>query len=91
MAIIRWWDSTKDINNLHNHMNRFFGETFASCVGNVESKTHGTWHPAVDIFETEQEIVLKVEVPGVTTEQLHVEVDEGTLHLKGERGIEGCK
>jgi HSP20 family protein len=48
----------------------------------------GTWSPAVDIFETEQEIVLQLEVPGVSKEQVHVEVDNGTLLLRGERKIE---
>jgi len=84
MAIIRWWDTTGDINNLHHHMNRIFGETLDAS----STADDGTWRPAVDIFETEQEIVLKVEVPGLTTEQVNVEVDEGTLHLKGERKIE---
>ena len=83
MAIIRWWDTTREINDLHHHMNRIFGETLGAAAAE-----DGTWNPAVDIFETEQEIVLKAEVPGLTNDQVNVEVDEGTLHLKGERKIE---
>ena len=88
MTIIRWWDPARELHNLHHRVNRVFGETFGSSVGDTEPKMPGTWHPAVDIFETEQEIVLKAEVPGMTRDQVHVEVDEGTLHLKGERKIE---
>ena len=88
MTIIRWWDPSKEINNLQHHVSRVFGETFCPCVGDTEAKAKGAWHPAVDIFETEQEIILKAETPGLTKEQVNVEVDEGTLHLKGERKFE---
>ena len=87
MAIIRWWDPSRELNNPH-RVNRVFGETFGPTTGDIESKAHGIWHPAVDIFETEQEIVLKAETPGLTKDQISVEVDEGTLHLKGERKME---
>ena len=88
MTIIRWWDPAREMNNLHHRMTRAFGDAFGPCVGDIEPKARGTWHPAVDIFETEQEIVFKVEAPGLTKEQVNVEVDEGTLHLKGERKFE---
>jgi HSP20 family protein len=88
MTIIRWWDPTREYGALQNRMNCVFGETFGPPMGQAEPPAPGSWIPAVDIYETEQEIVLKVEVPGVTKEQVNVEVDEGTLHLRGERKIE---
>ncbi|MCL2103339.1 MAG: Hsp20/alpha crystallin family protein [Syntrophorhabdaceae bacterium] len=88
MTIIRWWDPAKELSSLQHRVNRAFGETFCPSMGNVETRTNGAWHPAVDIFETEQEIVLKVEIPGLTKDQVNVEVNEGTLHLKGERKFE---
>jgi len=57
-------------------------------MGRAEQPAAGTWYPAVDIYETDAEIVLQVEVPGMTKDQVNVEVDEGTLHLRGERKIE---
>ncbi|MBP2675234.1 MAG: Molecular chaperone (small heat shock protein) [Deltaproteobacteria bacterium] len=62
-------------------------ETFGPAMAQADHPV-GTWSPAVDIFETDQEIVLQVEVPGVSKEQIHVEVDNGTLLLRGERKIE---
>jgi HSP20 family protein len=88
MSIIRWWGPAREMNNRHHHMNCACGESFRSPSGDVESKLQGAWVPNVDIFETEAEIVLKVEVPGVTKNQVEVEVDEGILHVKGERQIE---
>jgi HSP20 family protein len=88
MTIVRWWDPAREFTALQNRMNRLFGETFGPPMGQSEQSAPGTWSPAVDIYETEAEIVLKVEVPGIPREQVNVEVDDGTLHLRGERKIE---
>lgn len=88
MKIMRWWDPVREFSAMQNQMNHVFGETFGPSMTQAEQPLAGTWAPAVDIYETAQEIVLQVEVPGVTKEQVHVEVDDGTLHLKGERKIE---
>lgn len=63
-------------------------ETIGHPMGKAEQPAAGNWYPAVDIYETETEIVLQVEVPGMTKDQVNVEVDDGTLHLRGERKIE---
>ena len=88
MTIIRWWDPTKEMGGRQYCVNHILGETFGPSMGDVDPNVHGAWHPAVDIFETEHEIVLKAETPGLTKDQVNVEVDEGTLHLRGERKFE---
>ncbi len=88
MAIIRWWDPTRELSTLHDRMGRVFGETFGPPMFQAAPQAAGSWSPAVDIFETDQEIVLEVEMPGVTREQVQVEVDDGILHLRGERKFE---
>lgn len=45
----------------------------------------GRWMPSVDIEETDKEFLLKVEVPGVKQDDLHIEVDHGVLTIRGER------
>jgi len=44
-----------------------------------------TWTPAVDIYETENELVAKVEVPEVSQKDLDIRVENGTLTIRGER------
>ncbi len=88
MAIVRWWDPAREFTTLRNRMNRLFGETFGPAMEQAEQPAPGTWSPAVDIYETEQEIVLQVEVPGIAKEDVHVEVDDGALHIRGERKVE---
>jgi HSP20 family protein len=46
------------------------------------------WAPAVDIFETENSIILKAELPGVEPNDVEVRVEDNTLYLKGERKFE---
>jgi len=46
------------------------------------------WAPAVDIMETENELVLKADVPGVELKDIDIQLENGTLALKGERRFE---
>jgi HSP20 family protein len=46
------------------------------------------WTPSVDISETENELVLHVDVPGIRLEDIDVRLENGTLTVKGERKFE---
>src|SRR5579872_6113853 len=46
------------------------------------------WAPAVDILETENELVLKADIPGVDFKDIDIQLENGTLTLKGERKFE---
>ena len=46
------------------------------------------WSPAVDIFENENELVLKADVPEVDPKNVGIQIENGTLTLKGERKFE---
>ncbi|MDP8980409.1 MAG: Hsp20/alpha crystallin family protein [Acidobacteriota bacterium] len=46
------------------------------------------WAPPVDIFETENELVLKADLPAVKLEDIDIQLENGTLTLKGERRFE---
>src|SRR5580658_4475580 len=46
------------------------------------------WSPAVDIVETENELVLKADVPGVELKDIDIQLENGTLTVKGERKLE---
>lgn len=49
------------------------------------------WTPSVDIFETENELVLKADVPEVELKDIDIQIENGTLTLKGQRKFEGEK
>jgi HSP20 family protein len=46
------------------------------------------WSPAVDIHETDNELIFRADTPGVNLEDIEVQVNNGTLTLNGERSIE---
>jgi HSP20 family protein len=78
----------KELSALQGRVNRVLEDTFGTPLHRAEQPGAGTWAPAVDIFETASEIVLKAEVPGIARDQVHVEVDDGVLSLRGERKFE---
>lgn len=53
-----------------------------------EPRTSRPWSPAVDIVETEDELIVKADLPDVRLEDIDVRVEKGTLSLKGERKFE---
>jgi len=86
MAIIRW-DPFREMVTLREKMNRLFED---AVVGQREEKdlVSSTWSPSVDIFETENEIVLTAELPGIEDKDIEIKLDDNTLTLKGERQLE---
>ena len=55
----------------------------------AQSEPTQVWTPAVDVIETEHDIVLKADLPGVPQEQIEVKFDNGALSIKGERKFTG--
>ncbi len=87
MALIRW-DSFREMSALQERMNRLFSDVRAQAPVRGEEIVQGAWIPAVDIFETNEAIVLKAELPGITAQDISVEVKDNTLTLKGEKKFE---
>lgn len=55
-----------------------------------KSRSRGpSWEPPVDIFDTGQELVILVALPGVSPDGVQVVIDGGTLYIVGERPIPG--
>ncbi len=84
MALKRW-EPFKDVMTLQERMNRVFNEFFSRPVMEEEGLSRGVWSPAVDICETENEIILKAELPGMKQEDIQLEIRDNVLVLKGER------
>ncbi len=77
----------KDLIFLQERMGRAFDEALDRYRGWDES-SEGVWSPPADIYETEDMLVIKVEIPGVRDDEVKVEVNKNILTLKGERKLE---
>ena len=80
MATLVRWEPYRDIATLQNEMSRFMN---GLLEGN--GRTSQAWVPALDVWETESEIVYALDLPGIPEEQISVELDEGALTISAER------
>lgn len=87
MAVLTRWEPFREFASLQDRMNRLFRDSFDD-VGRDESLTTSTFAPAVDVYEGEHEVTLKVEVPGINEKDIDVRVENDTLTVHGERKIE---
>jgi len=84
MSIIRW-DPFRDVSALQDRINRIFNESFGRSRDFEDEVSLYDWRPPVDIYETGEGIVLKIELPGVNKDDVSVEVKDNVLTIKGER------
>ena len=84
MAIVKW-DPFRDVSTLQDRINRIFNESFGRSRDFDDEVSLSDWRPPVDIYETGDGIVLKIELPGVNKDDVSVEVKDNVLTLKGER------
>jgi HSP20 family protein len=71
------------LNTLQEQVNRLFEDSFGRArSGQAEL---ASWVPAVDIFETENELVVKADLPDVQEKDLDIRVENNTLTIRGER------
>jgi len=87
MAVIRW-DPFREMSSLQERMNRLFSDFRLRTPLGEEEITQGAWVPPVDIYETSDSIVLEAELPGLTKDNIVVEVKNNTLTLKGDKKFE---
>jgi len=84
MALARW-TPMGHLPAFQEEMNRLFHEFFRGGNGGDQGWASGTWTPAVDIYETDDGLVLTALLPGVSKDDVSIEVHENTLTLRGER------
>lgn len=82
------WSSLQDLFAIQEKMNRLFEETIHRTEFPDEGLDAALWSPAADVYETSEEVVLAVELPGVQLEDVHLEVLDGKLRVSGVRRAE---
>ena len=86
MTMITRIDPFRELASLQDRFTTFFENL--SDVSAKDQLATGTFVPAVDIYEDEHNLVLKLEVPGLNEEDLNVSLENNTLTVTGERKFE---
>ena len=84
MTVVKW-DPFRDVEKLQNRINRMFEDSFGRSRDLNDEMSLSEWRPLVDIYESDNGIVLAAELPGISKENVSVEVKDNILTLKGER------
>ena len=80
MKLVRW-DPFREFLTVSNRLNRTIDDSFTQRP----EDSFGAWSPPVDIFERQDHLVVRAEVPGIQKEDMDVRIENGVLTLHGER------
>ncbi len=87
MTVLTRWEPVRELASLQDRMNRLFSDSF-SPVTSRESLAAGSFVPPVDVYEDEQGIRLKMEVPGIDEKDIDIQLENSLLTVRGERKME---
>ena len=85
MALIRFEPSRRggELYSLQREFNRLFGTVFDSQTGAATPARR--WVPAIDVVEEDERYALRADLPGLTEDDVRIEVEDGVLTISGER------
>jgi HSP20 family protein len=84
MALVKW-DPVRELDSLQSDMNRLFDSFFSERGANDRGRR---WIPAMDLVETDNHLVLRADLPGLSEEDVNIEIKDGVLTVSGERKSE---
>ena len=87
MTVLTRLEPFREFSTLQDRINRLFRESYRDD-GRDESLTTSSFAPAVDVYEDEHNVTLKIEVPGIDEKDIDVRLENNTLTVHGERKIE---
>jgi HSP20 family protein len=86
MALIRW-EPVRELNTIQSEVNRLFNTFFDAPPGNG-APAYRRWVPAMDLVERDDEFVLRADLPGLSENDVSVELEDNVLTISGERKSE---
>jgi HSP20 family protein len=86
MTVITRWEPFREFSTLQDRLNRLFQQSVGES--REEALTTSSFAPAVDVYEDDHQVTLKIEVPGIDEEDIDVRLENNTLTVHGERRLE---
>lgn len=84
MALVRW-EPIREISSIQNEVNRLFDTFFDAPAASGRGTGPRRWMPPMDLTERDGAFILRADLPGVSEEDVSVELDERVLTVSGER------
>lgn len=84
MNLVRW-NPFSDMTAIQNQMNRLFDSTLYGWSGESDTRS---WMPQADIHETDEELVVTADLPGIDVKSVDVRVENNVLSIAGERKLQ---
>ena len=85
MTIVRW-EPLRELGTLQTEMNRLFNTVFDGPT--PSGATMRRWMPAMDLVESGEDFVLRADLPGMSEDDVNIELEDSTLTISGERKSE---
>ena len=86
MAMLTRWDPFRELSTIQDRMNRLFQDAYSPT--REEGLSSAAFAPPADVYEDENHVTLKLEVPGIEEKDLDIRVENNNLIIKGERKFE---
>jgi len=80
--MLRRWDPWRELFSLRDELDRIFDRFLAPLE--VETRELA-WTPSIDMYETDKELVIKAELPGLNSKDIDITLTDDTLTIKGEK------
>ncbi len=81
-----WWvDPLSELENIQKEINRMFDFSLSRSPWGDTTLLGGQWAPAVDIYDSQDNILVKAELPGLSRDEIEVSVQDNNLVIKGEK------
>jgi HSP20 family protein len=80
-----WWDPFRDLETIQSEMNRLFDSSLLRFGDSNVGLLDGAWSPAVDIYDSKDNVMVKADIPGMKKDEIEVSVRNDTLIIKGEK------
>ncbi|MCX7831875.1 MAG: Hsp20/alpha crystallin family protein [Actinobacteria bacterium] len=80
--MLRRWDPWRELLNMRDELDRIFERFFVPSE--IESREL-TWSPSVEMYETDNELVVKAELPGLSSKDVDITLTDDALTIKGEK------
>ncbi len=87
MQLVRW-NPMNEMFNFRRPLSRVFDDFFLPSTTTEDGSLTWGWNPVVDIYDNEDNIVIKAELPGVSKKDIEIDIKDRVLTLKGERSAD---